>query len=262
VPLGTAYTRAVSPRLAQCALTHLARRPIDAEKAAAQHAAYEAALAEAGLIVERMEPLPDAPDSVFVEDTALILGEHAIVTRPGDPSRAAEADSTALSLESRFITHRLAEGRLDGGDVLRIGQRLYVGLSGRTDRAGIDALAAVAGPLGFEIIPVRIDATLHLKSAVTFAGADGEGRATLLFDPGSIASTHFTGVDPVAVAPGEGVAANVLRVGDTLFIASGNPATAERLARRGFDLVAIDASELQKAEAGLTCMSLVAMQSS
>ncbi len=256
--LGKAFTRAVSPRLAECALTHLQRRPIDPVRAAGQHAVYEAALAAAGLTIERLTPLPDHPDGVFVEDTALILGEHAVITRPGAESRADETLSTAAGLAHDFTVHHLADGRLDGGDVLRIGRTLYVGRSGRTDPAGIAALAAVVRPLGYQVEAVPIDAALHLKTAVTFAGEDEDGIPILLYDAGAIRPDPFAGVEPVAVDSGEPAAANVLRVGRTLIVAQGNDRTADMLATRGFDLVALDVSELQKAESGLTCMSLIA----
>jgi dimethylargininase len=256
--VGKAYTRAVSPLLAECALTHLQRRPIDPIRAAGQHAAYEAALAAAGLAIERLAPLPDHPDGVFVEDTALVLGEHAVITRPGADSRAGETLSTAVGLAQDFTVHQLPEGRLDGGDVLNIGRTLYVGRSGRTDAAGIGALAALVDPLGYRVVAVPIAAALHLKTAVTFAGRDSAGTPVLLYDAAAIRPDPFGGVEPVAVDPDEPAAANALRVGRSLIVAAGNERTAERLAARGFDLVALDVSELQKAEAGLTCMSLVA----
>jgi len=203
-----AFTRAVSPRIAECALTHLERVPIDAARAAAQHAAYERALAAASFEIVRLLELPDDPDAVFVEDTALALGGHAIITRPGVASRADETESTAQGLEGKLEVHRLRSGYLDGGDVLRIDRRLYVGLSTRTDGEGIAALRQIAGPLGYEVIA----------------------------EPG---------------------AANCLRAGDRLIMAAGSPKTAERLRARGFEVVELDVSELQKAEAGVTCMSLI-----
>src|SRR5947208_17109319 len=131
-----AFTRAVSPKLSDCELTHLRRTPIDAVKAAGQHAGYEKALREAGLDIIRLPELADDPDAVFVEDTALLLDGHAVITRPGVASRAGETESTAAGLAGRFELHRMTSGFVDGGDVLRIGKTLYVGLSTRTDRAG------------------------------------------------------------------------------------------------------------------------------
>jgi dimethylargininase len=253
-----AFTRAVSPRLAECALTHLDRNPIDAARAAAQHAAYEGALKDAGLDVIRLPELPDDPDAVFVEDTALLLGEHAVITRPGAPSRADETESTAEGLAPFFTIHRLAAGTLDGGDVLRIGNTLYVGQSSRTDASGTAALADVAAPLGYKVMPVELGRCLHLKTAVTFAGLDGEGRPTLLVNPEWVDPALFLGTDPVFTAEGEHNAGNCVRAGERLIMAVGSPRTVARLRDRGFTVVEIDLSELQKAEAGGTCMSLIA----
>ncbi|HEY5711307.1 MAG TPA: hypothetical protein VIT38_05375 [Allosphingosinicella sp.] len=256
--IGTAYTRAVSSRIAECALTHLDRRPIDYARAADQHDAYEKALAAAGLDVVRLGDLPDDPDGVFVEDTALLLGRHAIITRPGAASRAGETGSTAAGLAADFTVHRLGSGTLDGGDVLGIGKILHVGLSGRTNRAGIQALGDLASLLGYRVVPVKTTGCLHLKTAATFIGADGAGTPVLLHHPGWVSAGHFAGVEPLAVAAGEEAAANALRVGDTLLLAAGNPRTAQALTGRGFRVVEVDNSELQKAEAGLTCCSLIA----
>src|SRR5688500_5585585 len=121
-----AFTRAVSPKIAECALTHVHRQPIDAGRAAAQHAAYEDALRDAGYEIVRLPYRADDPSAVFVEDTALLLGDHAIITRPGTASRARETRSTAEGLEPHFTIHSLAAGTLDGGDVLKIGKTLYV----------------------------------------------------------------------------------------------------------------------------------------
>jgi dimethylargininase len=253
--LDTAYTRVVSPRLAECALTHFERQPIDAARAARQHEAYEAALTAAGLAIERLPPLPDHPDGVFVEDTALILGGHTVITRPGAPTRAGETESTADRLAQDLEVHRLPAGHVDGGDVLRIGRILYVGLSARTDREGLVALERTVRPLGYGVVAVPIRACLHLKSAVTFAGPDGAGDPVLVYDPAAIDPGAFAGVEPLAA--GEPAGANVLRVGRTLVMAAGCPATQEMLEGRGFSTIALDVSELQKAEAGLTCMSLI-----
>jgi dimethylargininase len=254
--IGTAYTRAVSPRLAECELSHRPSQPIDIARAIAQHRAYEDALAEAGLTVVRLPPLDDFADGVFVEDTALLLGEHAIITRPGAASRAAEADSTASALAGAFTIHRLSGGTLDGGDVLRIGKTLYVGSSGRTSREGIAALADAAGPLGYAVVPVEVTGCLHLKTAATFAGHDSAGNPVLVYHPPFVSPAPFAGVEPVAVD--EPDAANAVRAGGKLLVSGEGPRSAEMLARRGFDLVPLDVGELHKAEAGLTCMSLIA----
>jgi dimethylargininase len=252
-----AFTRAVSPKLSECELTHQIRVPIDWAKADAQHSAYETMLEEAGFEIVRLPELADHPDGVFVEDTALLLDGHAVILRPGAASRASETQSTAAGLERHFRLHHVAGGHVDGGDVLRIGTTLYVGLSTRTDSAGIDALRGIAREIGFEVVRAELNDCLHLKTGATFAGRDREGTPVLLCDPRSVDPSQFAGVEPFAVDDREPAAANCLRAGDRLILAAGNPRTAERLRGRGFEVVDVDVSELQKAEAGVTCMSLI-----
>ena len=252
-----AFTRAVSPRLAECELTHLRRAPLDVAKAVQQHAAYEDALRGAGFEVVRLPELPDHPDGVFVEDTALLLDGHAIITRPGAASRASETGSTADALAGQFDIHRLTEGFVDGGDVLRIGKTLYVGLSTRTDAAGIASLQSICHGIGFDVVQADLRDCLHLKTGATLAGPDRAGTPVLVYSPRSVDPAQFADVDPLAVDEAEPAAANCLRVGGDLILPAGNPRTAERLRQRGFSVIEVDVSELQKAEAGVTCMSLV-----
>lgn len=252
-----AFTRAVSPRITECALTHLGRQPIDAARAAAQHATYEQALTDAGYDIVRLPDLADDPDAVFVEDTALLLGEHAIITRPGATSRAGEIYSTAEGLKPHFTINYLSTGTLDGGDVLRIENTLYVGQSSRTDSAGTQALEAIVSPLGYWVVPVELDRCLHLKTAVTFVGLDDRGVPTVLVNEDWVDPAYFAGTQAIAVPPEEPFAANVVRAGDRLIMAAGSPGTAAGLREYGFTVVEVDVSELQKAEAGGTCMSLL-----
>jgi len=248
-----AFTRAVSPRLGECALTHLDRTAINVARAIEQHAAYEEALRDANVEVVRLPELSGHPDAVFVEDTALLLGEHAVITRPGAPSRADETESTATGLAPHFTVHRLPGGVLDGGDVLRIGGRLYVGQSSRTDSAGTRALADLVAPLGYEVVPVALGRCLHLKTAATYAG-----EGVVLVNPDWVDAALLEGARPLPVEADEPFAANVVRAGERLIMAAGSPKTAASLRRHGFTVVEIDLSELQKAEAGGTCMSLIA----
>lgn len=247
-----AFTRQVSPRIVDCALTHLERTPIDADLAADQHANYEQALRDAGFEIVRLPYLEEDPDAVFVEDTAILLGEHAVITRPGAASRADEVDSTAEGLQPYFTVHHLAGGTLDGGDVLRIRDTLYVGQSSRSDALGTSALAEIAAPLGYRVVPVELGRCLHLKTAATYAG-----NGTLLVNPDWIDPSIFEGTEPLVVAEREPFGANIARAGDRLIYASGSPKTAAKLRDRGFAVVEVDLSELQKAEAGGTCMSLI-----
>ena len=252
-----AFTRAVSPRIAECQLTHQQRVPIDAARAAEQHSAYEGALSDAGLEIVRLPDLPQDPDAVFVEDTALVLDDHAIITRPGAQSRIGETNSTAKGLEGHFQLHHIAKGFLDGGDVMRIGRTLYIGLSTRTNAEGIAALRALAEPIGYSVVQAVLRDCLHLKTGVTFAGTDRTGAPILLFNPRAVDPGQFKDAHPLATADDEPAAANSLRVGDRLILPAGNPRTAATLRERGFEVIEVDVSELQKAEAGVTCMSLI-----
>ncbi len=253
--MSRAFTRAVSRKISECALTHLERQPINRELARAQHSAYEQALAKAGLEIVRLPELADDPDAVFVEDTAILLGSNAVITRPGAPSRFGEIASTELGLEPHFTVHRLASGTLDGGDVMRIGRTIYVGLSSRTNAEGAAALRSLAAPLGYEVVKVEPSQCLHLKTAVTFAGEDGSGTPRILVNPDWVDPAIFKDVEPIRTS--EPSAANCLRAGDRLILPAGNPRTADQLSGLGYSLVEIDVSELQKAEAGVTCMSLI-----
>lgn len=252
-----AFTRAVSPRLAECQLTHLERVPIDAAKAADQHSEYERALNDAGFEIVRLPELPNDPDAVFVEDTALLVGDHAVITRPGAPSRMGETGSTAAELGRHFELHRINSGHVDGGDVLCVGRTLYVGLSSRTDANGMSALAELVSPLGYEVVEARLRDCLHLKTGATWAG-----NGVLLYNERCIDPAQFTGVDHLPVADDEPAAANCVRAGDRLIMPAGNPKTSASLRNRGFNVVEVDVSELQKAESGVTCMSLIDERSS
>jgi dimethylargininase len=255
--MARAFTRAVSPRLPECELTHLQRQPISAERAIGQHSAYEQALRDSGFEVVRLPELDEHPDAVFVEDTALLLGGHAILLRPGAASRSGEVESTASGLSDHFELHRLERGFVDGGDVLRIGDALYVGCSTRTDAEGIHALREVSAPLGFEVVQAELRNCLHLKTGATLAGADMHGVPVLLYCERAVDPLQFAHVEPLAVDESEPAAANCLRVGGRLIIPAGNPRTAGALRDRGFQVTEVDVSELQKAEAGVTCMSLI-----
>ena len=254
---GLAFTRAVSPKLAECALTHLAREPIDVAVATAQHDRYERALGAAGFNVIRLPELSGHADGVFVEDTAILLDGHVVVTRPGAPTRAQEVKTTASGLAAHFEVQRIESGHVDGGDVLRIGRTLYVGLSSRTDIEGMAALGRIAGRLGFETVAATLRNCLHLKSAATLGGHDPAGKLVLMYNAHAVDPEQFAGVEAVMVHEDEPTAANVLRVGDRLIMPAGNRRTADLLNERGFQVLELEVSELEKAEAGVTCMSLI-----
>jgi dimethylargininase len=245
--------REVSPRLAQCELSHLARTAIDADRAARQHRAYAQALQELGGTLAWLPPLPDCPDSVFVEDTAVLLAELAVITRPGASSRRGETATVAAALERHAPIARLSEpGCLDGGDVLRIGRRLYVGASGRSNAEGIAQLARLAGAHGYEVQSVALAGCLHLKSACSLIPPD-----VLLINPAWVDAATFGRLPTITVDEREPHAANTLTVGSTTLVSAAYPRTQGRLEAAGVRTQAVDVSELHKAEGGLTCMSLL-----
>jgi dimethylargininase len=248
-----ALTREVSASIAGCELTHQPRVPIDLGAARAQHAAYERALGEAGYRVERLPASDNLPDAVFVEDIAVAVEELAVVTRPGAESRRAEIPVVAEALRRyRPLATIEPPGTLDGGDVLRVGKQLFVGLSSRSNADGVSQLRRLLAPHGYTVHDVCVTGCLHLKSAVT-AASDG----VLVVNPRWIPSDAFSTFELIAIDPREPMAANVLRLADRLIVAAAFPRTAEKLAARGFHVVPVDASELAKAEGAVTCCSVL-----
>lgn len=248
-----AITREVSPRIGDGERTHLDRTPIDLERAAAQHVEYVSCLRELGCEVVPVASEPVLPDAVFVEDTAVVLEELAVITRPGARSRRAETASVARVL-SRYRTLVTIEppGTLDGGDVVAVGRTLYVGRSSRTNEAGCAQLGAAAAPHGYRTRPIPIEECLHLKSAATLVAP-----GVLLVDPGWVDVSAFSDLDMIEIHPEEAGAANALLVGGTVVHPCAYPRTRERMERRGLEVQSVDVSELIKAEGGVTCCSLV-----
>jgi dimethylargininase len=249
----TAITRAVSPAIVDCQLSFIQRQPIDLQVARHQHQAYEQLLEKLGARVVSLPAEPNLPDSMFVEDTAIVLDELAVIFPLGTESRRPEADSIAEALSKfRKLKYITLPGMVEGGDILRVGRILYVGLTKRTNAEGIRQLAAILAPHHYEVIPVPVTGCLHLKSAATRLG-----RGTLLanrawFDPSPFFSFAWINVDP-----SEPHAANALPIGDTIIFPASFPRTRARLEAAGFHVTPLDISELQKAESGLTCSSLI-----
>jgi dimethylargininase len=250
-----AVTRPVPASLARCELTHQVRVPIDVKVAVTQHERYEEALRTLGCTLVQVAPAPDLADSVFVEDVAIALDEIAIITRPGAESRRPECEAVAEVLSHyRPLRSIGSPGTLDGGDVLRLGRRLYVGLSTRTNEDGARQLTTAAAPLGYSVERVRTSGCLHLKSAVTALESNRVLCNPAWIDPGLF---ERAGVDVVHVDSAEPHAANVLRIGQTIVCAASHPRTARALRALGYSVCELDVSELAKAEAGVTCCSVI-----
>ena len=248
-----AITREVSPALADCELTHLTRVPIDVDAARAQHRAYEQALADAGYTIERLSCGADMPDAVFVEDIAVVFDELAIITRPGAESRRSETPTVAAVLERYRPLHFVcAPATLDGGDVLSVGKRVFVGVSTRTNAEAVAQMRRILAPHGYTVREVAVRGCLHLKSAVTALADD-----LLLLNEEWAPPAAFSEFDLVSVHPNEPSAANALRLDDRIIFPMAFPGTAARLGQRGLRVVGVDASELAKAEGAVTCCSLL-----
>ena len=248
----TAITRKVSPNFAACQLEYLRREPIDVVRAETQHRTYEAALERLGARVVSLPSERDLPDCVFVEDPALVLDEIAIITRMGAESRRGEAESLAAALAGcRPLVHMSEPATLEGGDVVRMGNTLYVGLSRRTNAEGAGQLAEIVEPHGYRVVPVAVTGCMHLKSACCAVSDDAVLANRALFDSSAL---RCKVIDVPAEEPG---AADVLRIGNAVLIPASFPRTARLLEKSGFTVQPLDVSELQKAEAGVTCMSLV-----
>jgi dimethylargininase len=248
-----ALTRPPTSALARCELTHLERVPIDIALARDQHRAYEDLLAMLGARVLSLPEEPELPDAVFVEDTAVVLDEIAVLARPGAGSRLAEVDTIESVLTAYRPLHRIeAPGTLDGGDVLRVRRVLYVGRSTRTNDAGITQLAQLVEPLGYRVRAVPVAGCLHLKSACSHIG-----DSVVLVNGNRIDTGALTEVELLEIDAAEPAAANAVLVEDAILMASDVPRTADLVRNRGRRVVTVDLSELRKAEAGGTCMSLV-----
>jgi dimethylargininase len=243
-----ALVRRPSPLLAQGIVTHIARSEVDVELARAQHLGYTKALEAHGWQIHEVAPADDCPDSVFVEDTLVVFDDLAVLTRPGAPERRGElpgAQEAAEALGLR-VARIEAPGTLDGGDVLQVGETVYIGRGGRTNAEGIRQLRALTGR---RVVPVPLKAVLHLKSAVT-ALPDG----TFLALPSLVPAELFGGVRVVAE---EGGCHVVPLGGDAVLIAASAPRTAETLADLGFDPVIVDIGEFEKLEGCITCLSVL-----
>jgi len=248
-----ALTRPVSPTIVDCQLTHLARQPIDFLRAAAEHAEYERQLAGLGASVRRLPAAPALPDAVFVEDTAVVVDDLAVVTRPGAESRRPETATVAAQLaEHRRVVSIEPPGTLDGGDVLVVEREVYVGRSTRTNDSGIEQLRRALEPHGFRITTIPVTRCLHLKSAVTRVA-----ERTLLLSPDWIAPDAFPGYSQLTVDPAEPAAANALAIGGSILHSSQHGRTRARLEAAGLSVIPVPMTELTKAEAGMTCCSII-----
>jgi dimethylargininase len=248
-----AITRAISPAIENCELTHLTRQPIDIRAARSEHRAYERRLREAGYRLTRLAAGTGMPDSLFIEDIAVVFDQVAIITRPGAVSRRAETAAVGRALRAYRPIHPIeSPGTIDGGDVLTIGTRVFVGESGRTNRSAVAQMESILAPHGYTVRGIAVRGCLHLKSAVTAIAED-----TLLINRDWVPTEGFRGFDLVDVHPSEPRAANALRLHDRVIYPTQFPRTRARLDDRGIRVISVDVGEIAKAEGAVTCCSLV-----
>lgn len=248
-----AITRDVSPRFNECEITHIERSPIDIKIAQAQHHEYVQALKELGCAVLELPAEADLPDSVFVEDTAVILPEVALLTRPGADSRRPETESIARALAPyREIVHVESPATVDGGDVLVVGKKIFVGMSTRSNPESVKQMNQLLGRFGYEIQGVEVHDVLHLKSAIT--RVDDE---TLLINRNWMDVENFEGYRLIDIDPSEAFAANCLPVNGAIIYPTAFPNTAAKLESHGYRIKPVVLDELAKAEGAVTCCSLI-----
>lgn len=236
------------------ALVRSGRPTLDASVARRQHVAYRSALRDAGVDLQVVDFDENHPDCPFIEDVAVVIDGLAVITRPGAPSRRGERDGVAAALSPLFALRRIeAPGTIDGGDVLRVGQTFYVGRSERTNEEGFAQFARYAAEVGVSVASVGVRDVLHLKSAA--AVLDHE---TLLLGRGLVDEEVFAGLRLVDTVFEERAVCSALRLpDDTILMTESAPATAQRVADAGFGTAAIDVSEFQAADGGLTCLSVL-----
>ena len=245
----TAITRAVPASLNRCELTYHKREPIDVDRARRQHAEYQRVLTKQGYHVIELPEEPELADSVFVEDTAIVFDECAVITRPGAVSRRAEIPSMRAALKRYRDLHEISEpGTLDGGDVMQLGRRVFVGVSTRTNHQAIDQLRDILRPFGYDVIAVEVNGSLHLKSSVTAVRDDLIVLDRNVIDPAIFGVRHIE-------VPGD--AANMLRLEDAVLCPTTAAGVVPQLEAEGLSVQIVDNSELAKAEGGLTCCSLI-----
>jgi dimethylargininase len=248
-----AVTREVSPRFNECEITHIERTPIDVDIARSQHRSYVNTLKQLGCAVLELPAEADLPDSVFVEDTAFILPEAAVITRPGADSRKPETESIAQALSPLTKLLFLREpATLDGGDVLVVGRRIFIGISTRSNDEAIDQLRDLLREYGYSVTGVPLHDCLHLESAVTRVDA-----STLLINKNWVDTTFFADYNLIEVDPSEPHAANSLPIGDSIIFPTAFPKTRAKLEERGYKVIPVEVDELAKAEGAVTCCSLI-----
>ena len=247
-----AIARKPGPNFSQGITTAVNASPPSYETLIHQHETYIATLKSIGLSVILLDALPDHPDAYFVEDTAVVTADMAVLTNPGADARRGEVDTIAPILaQYRKIERIRPPGTVDGGDVLQVGKHFFIGVSARTNHKGAGQLAHILANYGYTYAIVPVGEGLHFKSSVNYVGND-----TLLITEEFAGNAQLEGYDTIVVDKDESYAADTLFVNDHLLVPRGYPDTLQKLDVMGFDIIELDTSEVRKMDGGLTCMSL------
>ena len=248
-----ALTRAVSPNIGGCELTFRNRELIDYKRALRQHEEYCGLLSSLGVEVIKLEASDSHPDCCFIEDTAIVLDELAIITSMGTASRRGETSTVEKELAGyREIAYIRLPAAIEGGDVMQIGKKVFAGLSRRTNAQGIEALTQILKPLGYEVSPVRLEGCLHLKTACSAINDE-----TILANPHWIDLNPFKAFNVLHTPEDEPWAANTLRIRDTACLGADTPRTIDLVRGLNDGIEVLDISEFRKAEGSLTCLSII-----
>lgn len=254
MPETIALLRTPDASITECELTHMERGAIDFTEIMKQHRAYIECLKKLGIKVQMIPELKGSPDGVFVEDVALVLEELAVICRPGADSRRHEVSSVknALGHYRKSILEIHSPATLDGGDLLTINKTIYVGQSSRTNDEAFEQLKSMLSPHGYLVKQIPVTKCLHLKTGVCYLGEN-----TVLLNPAWVDKSFFQSMNVIEVDPTEPFAANAIRFKDTVIHAEGYQASKKKMTSAGFKVESVLISELAKAEAGLTCLSLI-----
>jgi dimethylargininase len=248
-----ALVRQPSASFSRCVQEYKAQETISVEKARSEHRRYCEVLEDLGLELVRIPADDRYPDGCFVEDAAVVMGTEALILNMGAPSRVGEEKGVRAALaELKSVQEMVSPATMDGGDVMVLGNKIYVGLSGRTNNTGYHTLEKLAIRLGYEVFPVPIKNILHLKSACTYIGGNHVVVASGFFDE-SILSDHWQ----IFVPPEEAYAANCLAVNGRILMSEGHPRTKALIEAAGFETIDVAMSEFRKGGGSLTCLSII-----
>jgi dimethylargininase len=248
-----AIVRNIPNSFPQCITAFSGKSPIDVILAQQQHELYCKTLVELGLKLVRIEADNSLPDCCFTEDAAIVTDVLGIISLPGTESRHAEIIEMEKALTSfKKIRHIAAPATIEGGDVLKIGKKLFIGNSARTNDEGIKQVANMVSELGYEVIPVKIRNTLHLKTVCTYLGNN-----CIIYADGHFDENIFAEYDKIIVPATESYCANTLVVNGKVLIPKGFPLTRSLIEKKGFSVIELDMSEIEKADGALTCLSVI-----